>query len=101
MDPRRRSDPGQGSGPPRYPGTFMLALREAIAEIGWKIRRFKGEMVECVDAEGQDHVVGLENLFRRARQTERETWPELITDFLKTVGSIDPDETLPEHLDDV
>jgi hypothetical protein len=79
----------------------MLALREAIAGLHWQIRRFKGDMVECVDAEGREHVVGLDNLFRRARQTERETWPELITDFLTTVGSIDPEENLPEHLDDV
>jgi hypothetical protein len=100
MQPRRRSDPGQGSGPPRYPGTFLLAFREALAGLGWQVRQWKGVLVECVDAEGQEHVIGLENLFRRARQTERENWPELITDFLTTVGSIDPDETLPENLED-
>src|SRR5256885_1425596 len=27
MEPRRRSDPGFGSGPPKYPGTFLLAFR--------------------------------------------------------------------------
>ena len=101
MEPRQRSDPGQGSGPPKYPGTFMLALREAVAGMNWQIRRWKGEMIECVDAEGHDHVIGLENIFRRARQTERETWPELITDFLQTVSSIDPDETLPDDLDKI
>ena len=98
MDLRRRSDPGQGSGPPRYPGTFLLAFREAAAGMGWQVRRWKGVLVECVDDEGHDHLVGLENLFRRARQAQREGWPALITEFLKTVGTIDPGENLPEEL---
>jgi hypothetical protein len=101
MEPRRRSDPGQGSGPPRYPGTFLLAFREAAAGLGWQIRQWKGSSVECVDADGRDHAIGLENLYRRARQVERVNWPELITEFLNTVSTIDPDETLPEHLEEV
>jgi hypothetical protein len=101
MQPRRRSDPGQGSGPPRYPGTFLLAFREALAGLGWQVRQWKGPMVECTDADGQEHVIGLENLFRRARQVEREQWPALVTDFLNTVGDIDPEETLPGNLEDV
>jgi hypothetical protein len=101
MQPRRRSDPGKGSAPARYPGTFLLAFREAAAGIGWQVRRWKGALVECVDGEGKEHVVGLENLFRRARQAERETWPALIADFLSTVSNIDPDENLPENLEAV
>jgi hypothetical protein len=99
MEPRRRSDPGQGSGPPKYPGTFLLALREACAGLNWQVRHWKGDSVECVDAAGKDHVIGLDNLFRRARQIERADWPQLITEFLNTVGSIDPDENLPDSLD--
>src|SRR6516164_1273663 len=99
MEPRRRSDPGQGSGPPKYPGTFLLALREACAGLNWQVRQWKGDSVECVDAAGKDHVIGLDNLFRRARQIERVDWPQLISEFLNTVGSIDPDENLPDSLD--
>jgi hypothetical protein len=101
MPPRRRSDPGQGSGPPRYPGSFLLALKEAVGGLGWQIREWKGSMVECVDASGREHVIGLENLYRRARQVERDEWPALISDFLNTVGAIEPGESLPENLEDV
>jgi hypothetical protein len=83
--PRERSDPGSGSGPPRYPGTFLLAFREAIAGLGWEIRRWLGDAVVCADAEGEEHTVGLENLYRRARREDRSRWPELIRDFLVKV----------------
>jgi hypothetical protein len=92
-----RSDPGQGSGPPRYPGSFMLALREAADGLGWQIRRWLGSAVECVDAGGEERVVGLENLFRRARREDRATWPELIRDFLTRVSSGEFDN-MPEDL---
>jgi hypothetical protein len=101
MEPDRRSDPDQGSGPPRYPGSFLLAFREACAAQGWQVVRWKGDSVECTDPAGKEQVIGLENLFRRARQAGRSQWPELVSEFLATVGAIDPDEHLPEHLDDV
>jgi hypothetical protein len=81
-----RSDPGRGSGPQRYPGSFLLAFREAAASLDWKITRWLGPAVACVDPQGREHVVGLENLFRRARREERACWPELIATFL---GMID------------
>jgi hypothetical protein len=90
MPPPNRSDPGLGSGPPRYPGTFLLAFREAAAALKWTINRWLGGAVECLDAEGRDHVIGLENLYRRARRTDRAAWPELITNFLTL---IDPEQS--------
>jgi hypothetical protein len=83
--PPRRSDPGQGSGPSRYPGTFLLAFREAAASLKWQVRRWRGAAVECLDDQGREQVVGLENLYRRARREERSTWPELIAAFLGSV----------------
>ena len=44
-----------------------------------------GSAVECVDAQGREQVVGLENLYRRARCEERSGWPELIGSFLGSV----------------
>ena len=85
MPSRSRSNPGLGSGPPRYPGTFLLALREALASLGWRTRRFLGSAVACADDQGREHVLGLENLFRRLRKEDRATWPELIVNFLKSV----------------
>jgi hypothetical protein len=85
MNYPKRHHPGQGSPPPRYPGTFLLALREGLGAAGWQIRRWLGSAVECVDAQGREQVVGLENLYRRARREERTGWPELIAGFLNSV----------------
>ncbi len=94
-----RSDPGYGSGPQRYPGSFLLALREAVAALDWKIARWLGGAVECVDAKGREHVVGLENLYRRARREDRGTWPELIVSFLDLINAEhlqEPPAALPD-----
>jgi hypothetical protein len=81
----KRHHPGQGSPPPRYPGSFLLAFREGLAAARWQARRWLGSAVECVDADGREQVVGLENLYRRARRQERSDWPELIATFLDSV----------------
>jgi hypothetical protein len=81
-----RGDPGHGSGPPRYPGSFLLAFREAVAAIGWKVTRWLGGAVECTDSEGREHLVGLENLYRRARREDRASWPGLIATFLGLIN---------------
>jgi hypothetical protein len=80
-----RSDPGFGGGPQRYPGSFLLAFREAAAARQWQITRWLGLAVECRDGQGREQVVGLENLYRRARREERSTWPGLIAHFLEMV----------------
>jgi hypothetical protein len=85
MPPPNRSNPGQGSGSPRYPGTFLQAVRESVAGLGWQIKRWIGDAIECQDADGESHTVGLENLFRRARKHDRSEWPEMITHFLTSV----------------
>jgi hypothetical protein len=85
MPSRHRSDPGLNSGRPKYPGTFLLAFREAVARLNWQISRWLGHAVACLDTEGQEHLVGLENLYRRARREDRAAWPELISTFLTSV----------------
>jgi hypothetical protein len=95
---RGRSNPGLGSGPPRFPGTFILSFREAAAGLSWQIRRWLGEAVECLDPAGKERTVGLENLYRQARRVPREEWPALIREFL-TAASGDVD--LPADLGQV
>ncbi len=95
---RRRSDPGFGSGPPLYPGTFLQAFREALVSVGWQARRWLGHSVECADANGADQVVGLENLYRRARRAPREDWQELIVEFLRSVNVTEQSGELPTDL---
>jgi hypothetical protein len=85
MPSHNRSNPGNSSGPPRYPGTFLMAFRDALGALNWKAERWMGDAVACLDANGDEHVVGLENLFRRARREEREQWPALIQDFLSRI----------------
>ena len=98
MPSNHRTDPGSGSGPPRYPGTFLLAFREAAADLCWEVKRWLGDMVECVDEEGRKHVIGLENLYRRARLTERQNWVDLIREFLKTAAVAEESPALPAEL---
>src|SRR5438132_314708 len=100
MTPPQRSHPGYGTGSPRYPGTFLLAFREALDELGWQSQRWLGAAVECLDAQGREQVVGLENLFRRARRAERAEWPEIIADFLKT-SQLAPIDDPPQNLVEV
>jgi hypothetical protein len=76
----------------------LLAFREAVADLGWQVRRWMGYLVECVDERGREHVVGLENLYRQARQEERALWPGLIAEFLKTVKTIEESTGLPGDL---
>ncbi|MBL8792606.1 MAG: hypothetical protein JNM56_01745 [Planctomycetia bacterium] len=93
-----RTNPGFGSGPPRYPGTFLLAFRGAVAGLNWTVSRWLGDAVECKDAAGKEHVVGLENLFRRARRTPRTEWQELVVEFLTSAVVADQDQELPKDL---
>jgi len=96
-----RTNPGYGSGPPRYPGTFLLAFREAIAALNWTVRRWLGDAVDCLDAEGHGHVVGLENLYRRARRAPRADWPALVREFLTQAVADDQEGDLPTNLSTV
>jgi hypothetical protein len=98
MPLRSRSDPGPGSRPPRYPGTFLLAFREAVAALNWQVRRWQGPLVECEDETGRVQMVGLENLFRRARKEDRTQWPALILEFLQTAGAALRENNLPTDL---
>jgi hypothetical protein len=94
-----RSDPGPGSGQPaRYPGTFLLAFREAVASLRWQVRRWRGDVVDCLDTEGEEHMVGLENLYRRARREDRSRWPDVIRDFLTKVRAAETTATAATDL---
>jgi hypothetical protein len=83
--PDARHNPGQGSAPPRYPGSFLLAVREALAEAGWQPRQWLGMAVECADQGGREQVLGLENLYRRLRREDRSEWPRLILEMIRSV----------------
>ena len=97
-----RNDPGFGSGAPRYPGSFLLAFRAAVAAHGWKIVRWLGPAVQCVDSQDREQTIGLENLYRRARREDRASWPELISAFLDMLTDEqqhDPPTTLVDAAD--
>ena len=98
MYPHARSDPGRNSGPRRYPGSFLVALREALAQIGWQPQRWLGQAVACLDAADHEQVLGLENLYRRLRREDRASWPALILEMLR---SVPPEVAEPVPLADV
>ncbi len=87
MPPSSRADPGSGSGPPKYPGTFLLAFREATAELNWQIRRWTNQLVECADEQGRMQLVGLEDFYQRVRPLQRDQWPAVITQLLRELHS--------------
>ncbi len=97
MQSRSRSDPGFGFGPPRYPGTFLLAFRQALAGLHWQARRWLGHAVTVelhVTVAGaltviQGHAIGEE-----VRAELLEHIPRL-TDV---IVHADPEEAFPnEH----
>ena len=93
------SNPGYGFGGPRYPGTFLLALREALTTLNWQPTTWKGHSVECVDPRGQSQHIGLENMYRRLKREPRESWPKMLVDLL---SSVSPEAaTPPDNLHDV
>jgi hypothetical protein len=94
-----RGDPGTGFGSPRYPGTFLAAFGEAATALGWQISRWLGDSVLCLNPDGHEHRVGLDNLYRRARQVERADWSDLVTDFLSHLAVVPGDIDLNESAD--
>lgn len=93
------NNPGTGYGGSRYPGTFLLALREAIARLNWTPTTWKPGSVECVDAAGKSQHIGMDNMFRRLRHEPREKWADLLFDVL---GSVPAEAaTPPANLHDV
>jgi hypothetical protein len=84
MAKHSRNHPGSGSGV-RYPGTFLLAVRQALARLNWQVERFLPRSVVCRDPNGKEQLIGLENLYRRARREERGEWVEMIVGFLSSV----------------
>jgi hypothetical protein len=101
MARRDRYNPGWGFGGPRYPGTFMLALQEALTKLCWQSRRWLPAAVECIDTEGREQLLGLENLYRRVRSQERLGWPELLAELLGSVpfDALEPPADLNEVAD--
>src|SRR5262245_8329098 len=98
MAKQNRGDPNARAGASPYPGTFLLALREAVAGLGWQVRRWQGDRVACVDAEGHEYVIGVANLYRRARRVDRSEWPALMVDFLSHITEAAQGESLPDSL---
>jgi hypothetical protein len=92
MSPSDTTNPGSGSGKSRYSGTFLLALREALATLGWQAVAWKTSSVECTDANGQTQQIGLENMYRRLRHEPRANWPNLLAELL---GSVPPEAAAP------
>jgi hypothetical protein len=93
------SNPGSGYGGPRYPGTFLLALREAIVRLNWTPAVWKPGSVECLDSAGKSQHIGMDNMYRRLKQEPRDKWADLLVEVL---ASVPPEAaTPPQDLNEV
>src|SRR5437763_4693822 len=82
-----RGNPEGARPRPRYPGSFLQAFREAAESLGWKVTAWHDGGVTCVDPAGEEQTVGLENVYRRARQADRAEWPDIVRAFLGNVDT--------------
>lgn len=97
-----RNNPDHGPRATRYPGSFLLAVAEALALLQWQPRRWLRSAVACVDVEGNEQLIGLENLYRRLRREERAGWAALLADLLGVAprdGLTEPPTDLAEVAD--
>jgi hypothetical protein len=69
-----------------YPREFVQAVKEAIAHLGWKVKGWEPGCVVCVDQEGGDSRLGLDNVARRCREMEPGEWVGFITDHFRRVS---------------
>jgi hypothetical protein len=65
-----------------YPEPFLRAFEGAVGRLGWRVRRWLGDGVECLDEAGDVATFGLDNLFRRARGLDPAEWPAFIAEHL-------------------
>ncbi|MGL6074717.1 MAG: hypothetical protein ACRC8S_11200 [Fimbriiglobus sp.] len=63
------------------PGDFRMLVAQELTALRLTPIRWHADGVDCQDADGEDRYLGLANLYRRAKGTEREEWPGLIQHF--------------------
>jgi hypothetical protein len=68
-----------------YPEPFLRAFEEAVGRLGWQVRRWLSDGVDCLDEAGAEATFGLDNLFRRARGIAPSDWADFIAEHLAHV----------------
>jgi hypothetical protein len=77
--------PRAGEGRPvGYPESFLRAVEQAVAQLGWRMEGWTEGGLAVADERGRGSY-GLENLYRRVREADEAEWPELIANHLARV----------------
>ncbi len=95
-------DDPNGDVPTALPRGFRTAVQEVLAAHGYQIVRWESDGVYiCPAGSDEEQYIGLNNLYRRARNIPRDEWPPLIAEFLEHVHSVSNGPELPDHLDTI
>jgi hypothetical protein len=90
-------DPGTGT-PTTLPGGFRAAVSEQLAALGYRVAAWQSDGMDVVGPDGKEHSIGLSNLYRRAKATDRPEWPRMIREFLNHLTQVDPERDVPDNL---
>src|SRR5262245_47070893 len=84
-EPADFEHPGSGT-PSAMPGGFRAAVTSELSGLGYSVVGWEPDGVNVIapDRDGE-HFIGLTNLHRRARESEKVEWPRMIRDFLGRV----------------
>lgn len=75
-----KTHPGFG-GPAPYPGSFVLALREALQSHGWELDRWQG-IAASIRRDGDVAMLEPEIPYRRLRHLPRSRWSAVLCEWL-------------------
>src|SRR5258706_6056863 len=94
-----RSDPDSDVETTHIPGGFRAAFAAALGNVGLKVKQWQGPNVVCLDGEGDERVLSLGNVYRRAQNADRADWPAIIREFVQQITLATREGSLPEKLD--
>ena len=92
------------SGSSELPIEFRAEVTQALTEIGYTVAEWEIDAVRVLvpvekrSSEKNDHAIGLENLYRRARGTDRCEWPAMIREFLGHISETLDGMSIPNDL---
>src|SRR5260221_12247753 len=98
--PRDRTDPDPDQIQMPIPGGFRAAFTAALREVGLTVRQWQGASVICLNGDGEERTLSLNNVYRRAQNAPRENWPDIIQEFVQNMSAATDQARLPERLEE-
>jgi hypothetical protein len=82
--------------PAPYPKAFVIAVEEALSQLGLKIKEWEDEHLTVTDDKEKESKVYLGNLFRRTQNHPPDDWSDMALHFLKHITA--PMDDIPDDL---